>query len=379
MGSPDKWIALLAVLAMLGSGCIQAAPVLQTSVSPPEGSSEPAPSESGQPDGPSDDQIASLKSLRLVSNYPLYVMHYRGPFRPEAEPGALTDPVRPSAGDAFPQVFELPATGGPGWGCSLFTALGGESNRYYGRNFDWQYSPALLLFANPPDGYASVSMVDLDYLIPADLRDKTTELADLPLGDREFLLEAPKMPFDGMNEYGLVVGMAAVFESRVPHDPNKTSIDSLEVIREMLDHARDVDQAISILQQFNVDMEGGPPLHYLIADRYGQAALAEFYDELVVIRSESPWHLATNHLRALANENGPSGCWRYEKIEKRLSAALGKLDGQQSLDLLRSVSQTGEYPTQWSVVYGIDTGEVRIVMGREFGSPVSFRLAPKED
>ena len=38
----------------------------------------------------------------------------------------------------------------------------------YGRNFDWQYSPALLLFTNPPDGYASVSMVDIEYLVGAE-------------------------------------------------------------------------------------------------------------------------------------------------------------------------------------------------------------------
>jgi hypothetical protein len=31
----------------------------------------------------------------------------------------------------------------------------------FGRNFDYYYSPALLLFTRPPAGYASVSMVDL--------------------------------------------------------------------------------------------------------------------------------------------------------------------------------------------------------------------------
>ena len=35
---------------------------------------------------------------------------------------------------------------------------------FYGRNFDWEFSPALLLFTDPPDGYASVSMVDLTFL-----------------------------------------------------------------------------------------------------------------------------------------------------------------------------------------------------------------------
>jgi len=41
------------------------------------------------------------------------------------------------------------------WGCSLFAAMGG-TNKFYGRNFDWEMSPALLLFNHPTEGYDSV-------------------------------------------------------------------------------------------------------------------------------------------------------------------------------------------------------------------------------
>jgi penicillin V acylase-like amidase (Ntn superfamily) len=33
-------------------------------------------------------------------------------------------------------------------------------------------------------------------------------------------LQAPYLPFDGMNEHGLAIGMAAVPESTMPHDAN---------------------------------------------------------------------------------------------------------------------------------------------------------------
>jgi Flp pilus assembly protein TadD len=46
---------------------------------------------------------------------------------------------------------------------------------FYGRNFDWDFSPALLLFTNPPDGYASVSRGDLDRAISD--YDKVIELS----------------------------------------------------------------------------------------------------------------------------------------------------------------------------------------------------------
>ncbi len=108
-----------------------------------------------------------------------------------------------------------------------------------------------------------------------------------------------------MNEVGLVVGMAAVPPGNMRPDPGKETIGSLGIIREMLDHAANVDEAVAILQSYNVDMEGGPPLHYLMADRSGRAVLVEFYQgEVVLMPNEDPWHQATNFLRASAGELG---------------------------------------------------------------------------
>jgi choloylglycine hydrolase len=176
-----------------------------------------------------------------------------------------------------------------------------------------------------------------------------------------------------MNEQGLVVGMAAVMDSRIPRDPGKSTIGSLEAIRQMLDHARNVDEAVAILDGYNIDM-GGVPIHYLIADRSGRSVLVEFLDEMIVIPNEDPWHLATNHLRVNVRQGDPSGCWRYDLIEQRLIVEGGDLTSQQAVDLLQSVSQDGEYPTQWSILYGIDSGLIHVVMGRDFNHLVSFQL-----
>jgi hypothetical protein len=228
---------------------------------------------------------------------------------------------------------------------------------HYGRNFDWRYSPALLLFTDPPDGYASVSMVDIAYLGLAD------GVTDLPLSGRRALLDAPFWPFDGMNEHGLVVGMAAVPESAMPHDPEVETIDSLAVIREMLDRARDVDEALDIMQSYNIDWSGGPALHYLLADATGRSVLVEFYQgEMVLIPNETNWHLATNFLRSSVGEFDQGQCWRYDTIAQRLAQAEGRLTTQEAMALLDDVSQSN---TQWSIVYGITTGEISVAMGRK--------------
>jgi predicted choloylglycine hydrolase len=147
----------------------------------------------------------------------------------------------------------------------------------------------------------------------------------------------------------------------------------LLVIRKMLDHAHDVDEAVAILQSYNIEWGGGPPLHYLIADSSGRSVLVEFYEgEKVMIPNETSWHLATNHLRAMADETGPSGCWRYDKIHQQLTETGGQLTTQDALDLLAKVSQEG---TQWSVVYGMSTGDVNVAMGRRYDNLHTFHLS----
>jgi hypothetical protein len=305
---------------------------------------EPSPGPAG--DTLADDTVATLNSLEKVDDYPLYTMHYVGGYdryRAGMDPGDRA------------------------WACSLFAAMGDPDDMQYGRNFDWEFSPALLLFTDPPDGYASVSMVDIAYLIE---QDRVLSLLNLPLAEREPLLAAPFWPFDGMNEHGLAVGMAAVPESEAPYDPEKPTLSSLAIIREMLDHAHDVEEAVAIIEDHNIEWAGGPALHYLIADASGHAVLVEFHaGEMVILPNTEPYHLATNHLR-LTN-TGDGGCWRYATLDERLTETEGRLMPQDAIDLLGDVAQEG---TQWSIVYGISTGDVDVAMGRDYDDVHSFDL-----
>ena len=311
------------------------------------------------PDGLTPDQAATLASLKKVDDYPLYTMHYAGASRVSR---ALEDSHSSQA-----------AAAGGGWACSLFAALGNPEGRLYGRNFDWRYSPALLLFTDRPDpgGYASVSMVDIAYL---GFDDPSVDLTTLPLAERRALLEAPSWPADGMNEAGVAVGMAAVPQADERHDRGKPTINSVEIIREILDHAGSTDEAITILSSYNIDWEGGPPLHYLVADRTGDAALVEYHaGKIIVLPNDGAWHAATNFTRSAVAGNPAGQCSRYDTITRLLTATSGRLDSDAALNLLKTVSQT-ETLTQWSVVYGISTGQVVVAMGRRYGRVHSFHL-----
>jgi len=140
----------------------------------------------------------------------------------------------------------------------------------------------------------------------------------------------------------------------------------------MLDGASNVDEAVAILQSYNIDMQGGPPIHYLIADSSGRSVLVEFYEgEIVIIPNEAPWHQATNFLRVSAGQSAEGRCWRYDKVSQRLTGVDGQLTVHDALDLLADVSQED---TQWSVVYGMSTGDVNVVMGQKYDNVHTFPL-----
>lgn len=306
-----------------------------------------------------DDEL-TLATLREVDSFPLYVMRYNGDYgfkESLQQRGGARTPWHYA--DALPMVQ---------WGCTCFAGLGPQGERVFGRNFDWSTEAALLLFTDPADGYASVSMVDITYLGIGKGEPDAEQR-------RRLLLYAPFMPFDGMNEQGLVVGMMAV-EGSAPRDPNKGTIDSLEAIRLLLDYARNVGEAISLLGQYNVDFGSGPPVHYLIADAAGSAAVVEYvHGEMKVIRNAQPWQVATNFvLSEVHPEGAESPCWRYNDAWRTLESIGGHVNLSAAMALLQEVSQTGDYGTRWSVVYGMTSGDVHIAMGRQYQDVLTFQL-----
>ncbi|MGW3604097.1 linear amide C-N hydrolase [Micromonospora sp. NPDC005161] len=269
----------------------------------------------------------TLASLRRVDDLPLYEMTYVGAY----DPTVGTDATPPSP-----------------FGCSLFVAAGDPARPVFARNFDWDANPALVLRTDPPHGYAAVSLVDISYLgVGAD-----------PAGDRR-LLNAPLLPFDGMNERGLAVGLAADDAATARPDPGKPTVGSVRILRLVLDRAATVDEAIAVFTRHNLDFDGGPPLHYLLADATGASAVIEFVDgELRVERGTGGWQALTNVPVAGVPEQRRREDRRYGQIATALTRAGGVVDAAAAHRVLASVRQGH---TRWSVTYGLRSGEVRLV------------------
>jgi hypothetical protein len=309
----------------------------------------------------SADPIRSLQTVEKLSDHPLYVMHYYGSYQD------VTYSMIPLADRADE----------PALACTLFAALGDPETPVYGRNFDWPRHPVLVLIADPPDAYASISMVDLSFIVPEEVADRLHLLPPEQLG---MLLETPLWVFDGMNEHGLAIGMAGVAGTETPYDESVETVSSLEIMRRVLDAAATVDEAIDIFESVNIDMAGGPCTHYLAADAAGDSVLIEFWEgSTYVLRSEEPWACATNYRLCNIDEAARPGiCWRYDVIYDELRRTGGSQDPESAMGLLRAAhQQTPDEPeagTQWSIVYDMKHGSVELAMGHHYDQIFEFRL-----
>ena len=298
----------------------------------------------------------SMASLREVDNYPFYMMTFYGDY-------GFSNYLQTGNRESFAALTSVTVEE-ESWSCTCFSALGNQSG-FLGRNFDWRDCIPLLLFTDPPDGFASVSMVDLEYLgfHRGNLPDGT--------GNSRNLLWAPWLPFDGMNEMGVAVGMMAIPHAEPPYSPAKITIDEIELIRLVLDYAETVEHAISLIRRYNIRMLD-PPIHYLIADVSGRSAIVEFVGgEMIVHRNEEPWQVSTNFIIHGSGAPGNAACWRYNRVYDRLEDTAGRLNEEAAMNLLQSVSQSH---TIWSMVYDMRTGEVYTAVGGDYDDVEKFHL-----
>ncbi|WP_433334715.1 carcinine hydrolase/isopenicillin-N N-acyltransferase family protein [Spirillospora sp. CA-294931] len=297
------------------------------------------------------DEERSLATLRTVdASLPLFAMTHYGTY----------DPLQPIAMASSPQRFA----------CSLFLAGGGPRGPLFGRNFDWRPSPALLLTTRPSREATSLSLVDISYLgIDQDAGKRLMDDPEL----RRRLLKAAAIPFDGVNQHGLAIGMAAVDTAQPPKVPGARVVGSGRIQRLVLDQARNVDEAVAVFRRYTVRFEPGEvPLHYLLADARGKSAAIEFVGgEMRVLPGAGDWHDMVNFVLSTADESEKRSDTRYRTIAERLRRTNGRLDPAGAMDLLSKVAQ---HHTRWSAVYELRHGEMTLALARDYRRIHRFKL-----
>jgi hypothetical protein len=308
----------------------------------------------------------TIASLRRVEGN-LYSMRFYGDYSNDLAGQRLSlDPAsRPPLSPSDP------------FRCSLFSVFGDANGYLVGRNFDnpsgWRCL-TLMTRSDPSFGYAS--------LTPVRLRDigfgPSTDFDELPFVQKRQLIRTIDYCPDGINEHGLVVGLANVTPQSYAPDPDKATISCMEWVRKVLDYARTVEEAAEITRRYNIANSGRQNLttldvHAIVADSNGRSIILEPAEgEMKAIPNTGLWQVMTNiPVYDVPLDLLLSGCWRYDRIYARLLLHNGILGPNDSMALLSEVANVW---TEWSAVYDMANRRVLLALDFSYNPVYEFRF-----
>ena len=317
------------------------------------------------------NELRSLASLKKHDNYPMYSMTYYGDygFDDFLSVGAESDTEIENF--IIKRLLkglniDLSITRA---GCTAFITKDHDGNILFARNFDFVYAPSLVVKTHPKNGYASVSVANLSFA------GYTKDWLPNGIISSFLALSAPYIPFDGINEKGLAIALLAVPEVTLSHDPSKITLNTTTIIRLILDKADSVDEAVSLIHEYNIYFSGGINCHYFIADKSGKSVIVEFWDGDMQVINEN---VASNFIayNKVNIGEGFTEFERYEKVKVALNENNGILSKRQTVELLNyiGVYDEGEDKLQWSVTYNLTTPGGLIFANRNIQNIYEFQL-----
>ena len=318
-------------------------------------------------------ELRTMATIERVGEEDFFTMEYKGDYGLSEflETGAssdkeLVDFIVSRLLHGVPLEFDLPDLG-----CSTFAGSLTDGTPVFGRNFDMYDSPAMLLTTRPKDGYASISMVNLAYI------GYSAEYLPTDFGSSILALAAPYTPLDGVNEKGLSVGVLLIDTEPTNQQTDKIDITTTSAIRLLLDRAATVNEAIALLEQYDMHSSANSCYHFQIADAQGASAVVEYVDnKMSVIESR----MATNFLLTPGEYDFGAGQDRFKTLTDAFIENGGVFESEEeAMELLAAVSQMPKEgkrsTTQWSCVYNQSMASVQVALDMNWDTVYEFSLS----
>lgn len=327
------------------------------------------------------NEIRTVNSIEKIDDYGFYTMEYTGDygFDDFLKVGASNDKeliqfVTRKLLKGLPISISEPDLS-----CTTFNAQTPTGTYIFARNFDMDYSPAMIVHTKPLNGYESISMVNLVFL-----GYKNDYMPD-QFSNRIIALAAPYVPLDGINEKGLAVGVLLLPDKPTMQQSKKVDINSTTAIRMLLDKAATVDEAIALLQKYDMHDSADSCFHYQIADAAGHSVIVEYVNnKMQVLKPESTWQACTNfYLSPGEKYNLGEGQDRYEIVMTGLKEKNGIITPADAMNLLQAAKLKDAldeksgimYNTQWSAVYNNSWESVDLCIGQDYKKVYHFSIA----
>lgn len=264
--------------------------------------------------------------------------------------------------------------GGNPFGCSTLKADGEAGEILFGRNFDWNTCDALIVQSTPERGYASISTVNRDFI-----NQSGVSVGSLP--DHIQALVSLYAPLDGMNEAGLAVSVNMIQDGEViDQNTDKPDLTTTTAIRLLLNQAADVEEALALLEQYDMHSSMGMMIHFALADSTGRSVVVEYINNEMVV-TETPvvtnFYLSEGEKYGIGTEQSHT---RYE-ILTELLAQKSTFTMDEMRDAMSSVSKRnfGEFEsTEWSIVFDLTNGIARYYHRENYDVSYSFEIGGEE-
>lgn len=260
--------------------------------------------------------------------------------------------------------------GGNPFGCSTLAVKDENGNSLFGRNFDWNTCHTMIIQNLPEHGYASISTVNMDFITVSGI-----SLSSLP--DEIQALAGLYAPLDGVNEMGLAVSVNMIQDSdTIEQNTDKPDITTTTAVRLLLDQAANVEEAVDLLNSYDLHASFGYMVHFAIADKEGGSVAVEYVNNEMVV-TETP--VVTNFYLAEGEKNGIGTRQSHERYE----ILMDSLNESQTMsmeglrDAMDSVSKDnfGEFEsTEWSIVANQTTSEIRYYHREHYNTVYTFTI-----
>ncbi len=249
------------------------------------------------------------------------------------------------------------------YGCAAFSAVTPEGDHIFGRNFDYAETDAVLVHSNPDGAYESIGVADLGVF---DVGQTYNISPDSPVG-RLFMAFTPYIVVDGMNEKGVGAGILELTLDETHQDNGKPDLLIYCAIRGILDTCASVDEALALLESYDIHSDLDVTYHLFITDRSGRYVVVEWLDGKMVT-TEYP--CCTNSVIA------PGEYYDMGEPDDRLCSieeSLGSdsiVTEQQAMTILTGVVSCKI--TEWSCVYNLDDFTVSICLDKDNSAVYTF-------
>lgn len=254
------------------------------------------------------------------------------------------------------------------FGCSTISVENENGGYLFGRNFDWNTCNALIVQSMPQNGYSSISTVNTDFINMSGMK-----LNALP--DNAQAIITMYAPLDGMNEKGLAVSVNMIQDSAtISQNTDKPDITTTTALRLLLNKAANVDEAIELLEQYDMHASMGFMTHLAIADNDGNSVVVEYINnEMRIIETPA----VTNFYLAEGEKHGIGTAQSHERYDILMNALNDKpaMNMDDVRDALSSVSKGnfGEFEsTEWSIVFNQSSGEVHYYHRENYDKKYTF-------